>query len=510
MHVSLKDRDIKEFDPLFNLNPDFFRIQRTQASTGYNKASFLAQRPQPDALLYSYAFIRWTWQTTRTRLPNNAENFAVNNLDAIFTKPYGMSNSMTEISVRYNGHLTSYKNPRFWAKYVHAAESTRDLMRHKFSPAGGPFPDYLGVYNVNGRLDGATDGGINQGFDNAFENYRDQVNVGSTATFTFEEPLMVGLHSPYELKHKLQPKSRYKRISWMIPHIRQFGLEVKFDKIPANSLVFMYGRKSANAGQLELIDTPEVQNLTGELILYWINPSAGYKIPREVVLPSWYLEHFQFKLVGPAGAVLIRDGQESVIDTGQMTLHQVPNAILIYAGSTKTGPNYNCRALNADSDGGGADIARGILDGSEELNLGINAMNIRININNVTVDNDFSRKQLYRITEKNCNEIPFGFTSWDGGSRKLGNTPGASFLYLWAEDLNIKRSTGVQVFNFNVQIVATFVGREGYSFSVANPFNGQANPEHEYDLHVVFFFDNYRYILREDGFVTSEFLTHTL
>ena len=500
MQVSLKDRDIKEFEALSNLNPDFFRIQRTQAITGFNTASFLAQRPNPDFLLYSYAYVKWSFTTRKVRLPATDINFAA--VDRIYKKPWGMSNAMTSIGVRYNGHLTTYQNPRYWAKYVHQVETPNEVMRKKFSPAGGQFLDYQGAFDTRGNFDGAQDRGLMESFNSAFADYGPSIGNSATATFSFLEPIMVGLHSPYELKHKLMPKSRYKRIGWSIPHIRQFGLEVKFEKIPANTLIPVYLIKDAAANQVELIDTPKVQALTGELVLTWINPSAGYKVPREVTLSSWYPEHFEFFL----SDVIVNGVQVTINTNKSITVHQIPNAILIYATNIRD-QRYNCNALNADD--GAANQATGLDDGPIELNPSISNITLTSDINNVTVDTDFTDLDLYRITEKNANELPYCIDAWRGGPRIFAATPGNNFLYLTPEDLNIKLSTGVKKLNFNFQIRATFEAVEGYGFSSAQPFLGQ-NPQHAYQMHVVFFFDNYQFTLREDGYTTSGFLTNVL
>jgi len=503
MQVSLKDRPIQEFEPLSNLNSRFFRFQRVTASTGYNSATFQAFRPEPDLMLYSYVPIFWRYVTQKIRLPATPINFL--SIDRIYKKPWGMTNAMTTIDVSYNGHKTSYPNPRHWGKYVHSTESTRRLMNSKFSVCGGQFPDFTGSFTPLGDFNGAQDNGLYPSFNAAFTDYNGVIGISNVANFASLEPLMVGLHSPYEQKHQLQPNSRYRRIGWAIPHIKQFKVDVKFDQIPANTLVPMFLQKDAAAGQVELIDTPEVQDLQATMILTWFTPSAGYIIPREVSMPSWYLEHFEFQLND--GDILLNQ-ETTTIRTRQMPLRQVPNAVLLFASNVKVGPIYNCRALNSlDGAAGNQDTA--LSDGPQELNLTFDSLTIRVDINNVTVDNDFTKLEMYRITEKNCNEMPYDFTGWVGGRRLLASTPGATFMYLTAEDLNIQLSSGVRKRNFNLQVEATMGSREGYSFSEDNPFLGVV-PQHSYDLHVFFFFDNYRYILRKDGYTTSEFLTHIL
>lgn len=508
MEISLKDRAIEEFEALSNLNPDFFRVQRVTGQFTPVNASFTAFRPSPDNVLYSTVYIRWVYTLTKNYTPNGGveavENFT--EADKIYTKPFAMTNAMDAITVRYNGHSTTYTNPKIWGKYVHATESTTDLLSTKFASAGSRFPENNGFYNLDGTaLDGG-DPGVRFALGEAYDNYKNGLNppvAFSSATISFTEPLMVGLHNPYELKHKLKPKSRYRRLSWMIPHINRFGVDVKFSNLAANNFVFLFADHTDNSQGISRYSISRTD--VAEMMVTWINPSAGYKIPKSIFLPSWYVEHFQFPV---SGGNQLPDRTVVDVNTQEIVIHQIPSSILIFASNSKVEPNFGPFALSTQQDDG-TNQSGTLIGGCQELNMSFREVDIRVNINNVTIDNTLTRQELYRLTEKNCNEIPFSFVGWDGGAQNLGSSPSEHFLYLLPEDLNIKPSTGIKQLNFFFQVIASMETKEGYRFSKPGVFPVAA-PTHQYNLHVVYFFDNYYFQLQKDGFVTSGYLTNTL
>lgn len=516
--ISLKDRDLKHFESIQNINPRFFRQQTVTGVSGYNKTSFLVQRPDPDVMLYNFVKISvsFTTQRIRQRIPNaNSVPEPFLDTDKIYAKPFPLSNSMKTIDVTYNGHRTTYNNPTNWSKYVHATESTNDLMTKKFSTSGGSFPDYNGIYDSTGTQTGPVPGlpwgpadrGITHSrvIINDYVGAAERINE-SIITFTFEEPLMVGLHSPYELKHKLKPHTRYTRNSWLIPHVRQFGVNILFDNLPANSMVFQYGQKIPDIplpdGKIELVDDREIQNLTTSIQVTWINPSVGYELPPRIFLPSWYFEEFIFAVQSGDLLGILDTG---TIDTGDIIIHQIPNSVLIYATALKT-TDYTCTAMVTDEDLQQTNIETALQIGSEELNLSFNNLQVLSNVNNAVLT-DFTERQLYTVTEKNCNEIPFNFSSYVGGTRLFGSTPGSAFVYLSIDDLNVDKTSGKKVLNYSFRIKTDFTVREGYSFS-ENFF--EELPQHSYNLYITFFFDNYYYELNQNGFVRSTWLTNII
>ena len=503
-YISLKSKDLRQFNPIRDLNPKFYRIQKvvgTISSTGGSStAHFRADRLMPNSLLYGYAYVDWAFDVQRQRVDNGAPDiFPAGNEDVIYAKPFGMMNATRNVTMSFNGFSVSYRNMHIWSKYVQEFASTEAQMYKKFSTDGGPFPTYNGSYNDQALPDVAPDVGIQQAINVAFNNYRQSVVDGiSTATFSNVEPLMLGLFNPYESKHDLLRRSWYKNNAWVIPHVNKFEMTVEFTRLCRNTLIYMYALAPAQT-VIRLLD----QGLSkANLYLTWISQDAGFQIPRKVILQSWNVQPFQFPV--NSGVEVDRDEQVSFASR-LITLHQVPSSVLIFA--TNTQQDTNCLSIVSDTDGAGANQSLSVLDNGMDHNMAMDNVVIRSNINNQTVTAEFSRQQLYKLTEKNCREIPYDFSSWVGGSRQDSITPGNTFLYLYPDDLNIFPTPGLQQNNFTFDFSADLTAQPGFSFSSGD--FGVAL-QFVYNVHIVFFFDNF-YITRcSDGNVEANYLARAL
>lgn len=509
--ISLKTRPVRPFEPSLDINPKFYRLQRIKAKTSFNRASFSAFRPEPNMMLYAYAPIQWEYNVQRRDFGvpglGGVIPFPAANRDVIYQKPWSVSNSMDNISMSFNGYGFNYPNPRIWQKYLLSVFAKEEHMRKKFSPAGGPFPTYLGAYDeqavISSTID-RDDKGINEATNRAFSHYGSALGdpsgifrVGSL------EPLAVGLFNPYEQKHDLPKWCWYKETSWLIPHVKQFNVDVQFHDLALGSFVYHYGRSSGVGVDLVLESNADIQNLSGEMILTWISPDAGYQIPHAVSLSSWNFRSFEFDVVGGQDIAL---GEGAPFDTGILQLQQVPTSLLIFASNDRD--DNACFALASDTDGAGANQLEHFDNGPMEINLAIDNITISIEVNNKVIDSRFTKEQMYRITEQNCNDIPYGFSSWVGGERQFSTTPGNSFLYLRPQDLNIAETTGKLVTNFTFKVTGGLEGVPGYSFDI-DTF-GMAIPVENYKLYVYAFFDNYSVHLDPEGKVSANYRVHAI
>lgn len=504
IYTSLKNKDIKQFDPIRDLNPKFYRIQRVRGiisgSTTLTRVQFTSDRLTPNALLYGYAYVDWSYSVERQRSDTEAPViFPVGNQDVIYSKPFSMMNASSNVVMSINGFGIRYEQPHIWSRYVHAFTSTRAHMHKKFSTDGGPFPTYNGSYDDQALPQVAPDTGIQRAQNIAFNNYKQSVEDGlATATFSNVEPLMLGLFNPYESKHDLPRRSWYKNNSWLIPHVDKFEMSVEMTRIARNTLVYMYALAPAPV-VMRLFDL----GLTNaDLYLTWISPSAGYQIPRQVTLQSWNIDLRKLEVNG--GVVVVRE-QQVTFESGILRLYQIPSSILLFATSTQLG--RSCRAIVNDTDGAGTNQTVAIINNCMDQNMGMDNVVIRSNINNQTIDASFTRQQLYAITEKNCKEMPYDFSSWVGGSRQYSLTPGNTFLYLYPDDLNIAVSPGVPQDNFTFEFAMDLTAYPGNSFG-SGDFGVPI--QLVYEFYVVFFFDNYFITLNKNGRVSARYLANAI
>lgn len=510
--ISLKNRDIREFEKTININPKFYRLQRVTAQTGFNHATFRVHRPEPNLMLYGYAPIQWGYSVRRIdETTEQPSAFPANNTDVIYQKPFSVTNSMTQITMSINGYGFHYPNIGIWGKYLHQVFSTKEQMKYKFSTCGGTFPTYQGAFDEQftvGDLDDKEDEGIKWAENSAFDHYKTSIGVLAPLAGLFRvnslEPLMVGLFNPYENKHTLPKWSWYKQNSWMIPHVEHMTLDIVLNEMAVNTFVYPYARMNNIGDDIFLESQAETQNLTGELILTWVSPDIGYQIPREVKLNSWNLRHF----VRPLNDGLPIDDEEIIsFDTGILQLQQVPTSLLVFA--TNTIEDTECFAISQDTDGAGGNQTTNFNRSSLEMNPEISDLTVSIEVNNKVVDTRFTTRQLYRITENNCNEIPWQYTAYIGGTQRYADTPGNMFLYLRPQDLNIHTSTGTLVTNFTFQLEGTLTAHQAFSFDL-DTFPAPGLIQETYNLHVVAFFNNYFVKLNIEGEVTANYVVHAI
>lgn len=495
-----------------NINPLWTQYQRITGVNSGNAMSFRAERPSPNVMLSAKAYIKWTVTIQRNQVDNalvaTPTDFPADQDEtALYRKPYMvMANSTSNVRISINGYSINYSRPTDWMKYVGLMLSTENQQKKYFSTCGSPFTEGLGSYDDQFLLVGAelnseanADDNIQIALNDAFQDYVGALGNSELATFVYLEPLQYGIFNPYyDMKEDLPSESWYARMSDTIPYVHAIEVNIDLEKIAANNFVFPYSLSVVDE-TVEMRDQPLAT--TGELVLQWICPRDPPPIPSTVSLPSWQVERRSFQV---NGGVRVANLAESQFNGDIQHYHTVPDYVLIFATHDKQSDEYVCdaRVVDDDGNGGNQNSANGEV-GSEETNMAIANLQLRIEINNIIVDTRWSDQELYNVTAKNCREIPFGFRDWVGGFAQFSTTPSKAFVLFKADDLNVKWSSGTIRHDWTLQLETLLQARTGYNFQ--NPgFVEDAT----YRLHIVLFYRNFFIDIDNEGKVTSRLLSY--
>ncbi len=347
------------------------------------------------------------------------------------------------------------------------------------------------------------------------EAFRD-VNLGqTTSTFNYTEALNFG---PFNALADYGPGEIYKgawnlRQSPLIPFVRELELNMDFNDIAANSLIYAYGRSSNAAEDIEC-QLRDVSIVTAELILIWVKPrdEVLLNMPNRVKIQSWQYDHKQFDLG------VVNNGANVISSENNIYTQQVPSYLLYYAMIDKSSTSYLCRAVNTDSDGLGSDQVISVDVNSVETHMFPLAVGegasfiLRSNTlgGDDILDQRYNAKELYRLTLKNSmSNFPWGETKFRGlqdVNDMIATYPSQFYILLGEQELNsfFIRKGQLQVSNV-MNYNATLVASDGYSIPKSigpNDFNGGNK---NYRLHIFYIYDRYFLELDQDGFVDSRF-----
>ncbi len=504
--------------------PQYIQVQRTLGSINGTSVSFNVNAFDPNAFMRSKAVIKLgvSIQKQERNPANgaiNASNYVIE--DRIYKKP-GMvlTNSCTHATIRINSHTIVYDDLRYIQKKLNMSFAGKKINNNYFSTSGSLYENYDGTYDEFGDIAALGDSGRQLSYDDAFKD----ITVGQTDnTFNFTEPLSIGPfnHLSDYSSSEIYDKSWSLKQSSLIPYIRELGLDMNFSNISANSLIYAYGRNN-NAGNNRECQLVDLNIVSAQLILYWVKPRDELLInmPRTVRIQSWLYNHQQFDLPDTVAATdIVVNGATAINSQDNIYTNQVPSYILYYGMVNKDiVTSYICRAVNTDSDGGGADPVLSLNTNSVESGMhpSINGIGSNINIRSNTLggddifDNNYNLSELYRITLKNSySDFPYNESRFRGlqVAESLFSTYPSEFYFLMGEsDLNSFFIRKGQLQTSNVMnFSSTLTAIDGYSISSDVQGGAFDGGDKQYALHVVFIYDRYYIELSDDGIVNSDF-----
>lgn len=369
-----------------------------------------------------------------------------------------------------------------------------------------------------------TDHGRQEAYDDAF---RDISLAVTENIFNFTEPLAFGPFdhlSDYE-SGEIATNAWNLKQTKLIPYIKQIGLDMSFKDIAANSLIYSYGRlqnQPADPANTRVCQLRDVRIETAEIVFFWVKPRDQLimSLPRKIRIQSWQYDHKQFPLVSQNNPdpPTLNDGDSSVNSQPDIYTNQVPSYILYYGMVDKDIlTSYICRAVNSDFDGKGTSPtisvnANSIETGMHPLRVENASLTIRSNTlgGDDIIDQNYSIKELYRITLKNSvKDFPYGETKFRGiqaGETLFASYPSEYYLLLGEQELNSFYIRKGQLQTSNVMnFSSTLVATDGYSINKdiqAGALNGGTK---QYALHIFYIYDRYYIELSDDGFVDSKF-----
>ncbi len=502
--------------------PEYIQVQRTDGVINGSKVTFTADTFDPNLFLRSRAYIKLTLRVQRSeRNPING-NLTPANFDAtdvLYQKP-GMvlANSMTSAKLRINSTAIEYNEPRYWQQMITQQHCGRIINDNYLSTSGSSYPTYTGVTDEIGVISDnrPSDKGIQEGIDSAFKDYAVSVGASSTATFNFMEMLNIGCFNFMEdKKDSIYSKSWYKKMSPLIPYVRQIGLSLDFKDISANSLVFLYGLNS-NGGNNRSIVIRDSEILTAQLVLAWVKPRRELlvEVPRCIRLQSWYVDHRKFQQVRPLDGALIIPWSTGMQLNETVNIHQIPTYIHIWATINKDDPDsYDCRSIFCDSDGGGVTGTDPVIslntNSQESRALPVQQLTVRVNVlgGDDIIDPGYSNSELFRFTAKNsANDFPWSQTKFRGDiEARYAIYPSNFSLILGEDDLNsyfVRK--GQKIRDFVISINGQMAADDGYGINKERAgFN--VGGDKQWDLHVAFFYDRYYIELDDCGNGFSDF-----
>jgi len=518
-----------EYDFIADNFPEQVLTQRTVGKVGPTTASFRTQPSMPNMLLLSKVYIKWKYTITKTRnavvpvgedfgfkdasVPTEGENIPL--------KPFmAMANATTSIRLSINGHGITYRDPRYWQKYIGQLFCPNEALEKYYTTAGGLFSLNRGAYNIiNGTADipNGSDGDPNLDLsaDLTFEMYAPEAGTDDTATIDFFEPLYVGpFNWAHDIKDKLPQNYWGRKMSNLIPYVRDLHYEVQFDKLAANCFHYLYG--VSNAGLFEEVELVSNGLVSAEMVLQWIKPhnlqilhqptfpnihnivstqqdfeSNNPSIPDEVKLQCWNLDHRQFLVNN--GAILV-SGDTTTVNVPSFNTYSVPTFILMFATRDKDDVNYQAISV-LRSDNNGANAAQSAEINSLEANCNLDEINIQINADKDRISVRFDNRELYNITLKNAKkDYPYDLAKYIGGFQRQADYPGQMCVLFTPDDLNISSTTGRlnRDFVFQAEVLCRACGGHHVK-DLAGDF--------VYRLHVIFLYDKYYMKINNKGMV---------
>ena len=291
------------------------------------------------------------------------------------------------------------------------------------------------------------------------------VNGSATAQFELLDPLWMPPFQPfYDVQNRLTEGSWYGRMSNQIPYVRDLKVDMTVANLAANMLLYAYTTRQNGAGDFAVIANASIVSAT--LNLEWIVTQTVDRLPRQISIPTWDIKPSFFDINNGAlvtDTLGVPTGPTFTVDTGFITLHQVPTYFLITAVRDKDAANYLCVPLLSQdtNDGGNADVNNSF--NSWEPTMRIRSLSLLVDVNNEKVNTQWDEREIYAVTAKNCRKMPYSFFAYLGGSGQYARQPCQTFALFRPSDLSIPYGTGVQRNNFTVKIDTTLAASTGFS-----------------------------------------------
>ena len=499
--VSVAQQEPQNYFTLSDPHPEYVHTQRVQATiTGVNKISFNTQTVDPNLFLRSRAYLKVSVLTQRERVEEKNLDFIDNEIfdinDLIYKKP-GMvlANSMTNMKLRLNNITIDMKDPRYYQRYITAQHCGKEINNNYLSTSGSVYINNVGVIDTtNGHSIQFRDTDQQQmiAVDDAF------VDITRTpdaqTTFNYTELLNIGCFNfMHDKKGEIYSRSHYRKMTDLVPYIRQIGLDIDFDDISANSLMFLYARRGAGGVPADkLVRLRDVRITSAELVLQWVRPRKEkiLTMPSSVKIQSWNIDKHIFDLGD------IDDTNTVTSSISNLIIHQVPTYMYIYGTVDKDSDfSYECVSVASSEDNIGTNLTTSADLNSQESNLTLddNSLTIRVNVlgGNDVITNSYNNRELYRITTKNSiKDAPYGYSKWLGGRGRYANYPSQFYIILGETELrSFFVRKGQTISNFVLDIDFSFHAADGYGLdeTTFTDVGGFKN----YNLHVDFVYDRY-------------------
>lgn len=515
-HFSVDQQKPQPYFWLDDPYPEYVQVQRTLGVITANRVSFTADTFDPNLFLRSRAYIKLTVDIQRSDR-NPADGVLTptnyNALDVIIKKP-GMvlANSMTSAKLRLNSTQIEYDNPRYWQQHITQQHCGRTINDKYLSTSGSSYPQYTGIFSPDGTalVDNGSDPAIQEGIDSAFRDIGD--GAANTKSFEFTELLNIGCFNFMEdKKDEIYNKSWYKKMTPLIPYVRQVGLIFDFKDIAANALLFQFGLHAQGGADRNVV-LRDVAITSAQLVLAWVKPRMQFimNVPPCVKIQSWYVDHRQFAQVNAADGVAVVDVNTLMNIDESITIHQIPTYIHIWATINKDDPeSYDCRSVVADNAGGTQETRSLSTNSQESRGLPSTGLTVRVNVlgGDDILDVGYNVSEMYRFTTKNSiKDFPWSQTKMRNDfPSKYAAYPSQFSLIMGEQDLNsyfVRK--GQTVRDFVISIKGDMRANDGYGIdrTVANFATGGNK---QWDLHVAFFYDRYYVELDNCGNGYSDF-----
>lgn len=509
-------------------NPERVYRQAVAGQVSGNQITFRAHPPVPNLLLSAKAWVKYTFSITKFKsvpiIPAtiNFEETDANiptNGDVILTKPFmAIANSTRELKIGINGKAVVYNEPRYFQKYIGQLFCPEDDIKKYFSTCGGPYPSNSGAYepdeprvDINNGSSG--DEGFDMSADLTFEQYAFSTGASPQAEINFYEPLYGGpFNWGFDIKERLPDKFWGKKMSDLIPYVRDLDISITVRKLAENCFYYQYGQTSG-AGN-ERLFLQDIGMESAELILQWVKPkdleisyekpypnihgiattmldsnSKILSIPEEVKLQSWNLRHHVFDVNN--GEVLLHQAN-TTLNIPVINMYQVPSYVLMFATTDKDDVNYQCVSATF-SDSAGVNSGTSFDTTSIETNPSIRELTININNDSGVINNRYETRELYNITLKNAKkDYPYDFAKYLGSRSRRANYPGNMCVLFSAEDLNIPMTTGRLTTDFIFSATVLLRGESGHYVKASTS-------DQVYRFHIFFLYDKYYMKINSKG-----------
>lgn len=513
--ISVTQQKPQEYWTLDDKWPEYRFVQRIPSSTRTpTQLSFSAKSVDPNLFLRSKAVLKLQVSIQNEELDEKDLSFVINdpiNADSVIYKKPGtlIANSMTNISLQINNIKVELRQPRYWQKYTTNQHAGKEIIENYFSTSGSSFPDWTGATDVNSgypsetSLDNARiigDRGINEAADAVFQDTG--LVPGAQSIIPYTETLNIGCFNYLDdIDSKdIKNKSWYGKMTKLIPYVKQLRLDIALDDIAANSLVYLYSRRT-----IAIVPQPRVSRLTiadivsAELVIEWVKPRREklISLPPKVKIQSFFVDHREFAM---NDGNVISDGNSSSVDIQNLVLHQVPSYIIIYATVDKDSPNYQCISITSSRDIAGLDKGVSEDNNSMESNLQLVDGTFQLRTNSMggdtVISTEYSNRELYRITKKNSiKDSPWSFRQWTGGDSRESIYPPNTVVILGEHELRsffVRKGQTVQ--SISLDFSANFTSKEGFGVRGSQLAIGG---DKVYKLMIDFIYD--RYFLQLDN-----------